>query len=215
MPSTTTLYRPTGIHEMALIIQTSLKEFPPRLPHQPIFYPVLTLEYVIQIARDWNAPSDGHAGFVTRFEQDVDYAAQFEEHVVGSASVHREFWVPGETLAEFNRHIVGLIHPIRAFFSDGYEGPPPRADLAGLSVPGQFERLAALAKDNPSECLRVIEGNWDVILLNFAWWAAHGDFSPDRLNDSLRAILAGWRTLRARGVIPDIDLIGADLLGPA
>lgn len=31
-----------------------MREFPPRLPDQPIFYPVLTEAYAVQIARDWN-----------------------------------------------------------------------------------------------------------------------------------------------------------------
>ena len=41
------------------------REFPPRLPEQPIFYPVLTEDYARQIARDWNVLASG-AGYVTR-----------------------------------------------------------------------------------------------------------------------------------------------------
>lgn len=52
MADTRLLYRPTGIHEMELIVKSQLREFPPRLEHQPIFYPVLTYEYAVQIARD-------------------------------------------------------------------------------------------------------------------------------------------------------------------
>src|SRR5690349_3919176 len=116
MVKTRTLYRPTGIHEIALIIESGLREFPPRLPHQPIFYPVLTYEYAVQIARQWNAKdSPGRAGFVMEFEVEETYATLFEEHVVGSARVHREWWVPAEDLAEFNTHIVGIIRPIKAF----------------------------------------------------------------------------------------------------
>jgi hypothetical protein len=36
-----TLYRPTGANELALIIDSGMKRFPPRLFWQPIFYPVL------------------------------------------------------------------------------------------------------------------------------------------------------------------------------
>jgi hypothetical protein len=50
----TTLYRPVGRGEMELIRSGQFREFPPRLPEQPIFYPVLTEEYATQIARDWN-----------------------------------------------------------------------------------------------------------------------------------------------------------------
>ena len=39
-----TLYRPVGQAEMELIRATQFREFPPRLPEQPIFYPVLTEE---------------------------------------------------------------------------------------------------------------------------------------------------------------------------
>ena len=41
--------------------------FPPRLPEQPIFYPVVNEDYAIKIARDWNVPDSG-VGYVTRFE---------------------------------------------------------------------------------------------------------------------------------------------------
>ena len=38
---TTTLYRPVGSEELRLIAASGFREFPPRLPGQPIFYPVL------------------------------------------------------------------------------------------------------------------------------------------------------------------------------
>ena len=44
-----------------------MRAFPPRLPEQPIFYPVLSEEYAVKIARDWNVPASG-SGYVTRFE---------------------------------------------------------------------------------------------------------------------------------------------------
>jgi hypothetical protein len=49
-----------------LIRQSGFAAFPPRLPDQPIFYPVLTEGYAVKIARDWNVPASG-AGYVTRF----------------------------------------------------------------------------------------------------------------------------------------------------
>ncbi len=52
---TVTLYRPVGEKELVLIKESGYQEFPPRLPEQPIFYPVLNQEYAIEIARDWNA----------------------------------------------------------------------------------------------------------------------------------------------------------------
>jgi hypothetical protein len=37
----TILYRPVGPKELVLIAASGYREFPPRLPDQPIFYPVL------------------------------------------------------------------------------------------------------------------------------------------------------------------------------
>lgn len=113
MRQTTTLYRPVGPKELKLIEDSGWKAFPPRLPDQPIFYPVMNEDYAIQIARDWNVPASG-SGFVTRFEVEAEYLRRFEEQVVGGA-VHRELWVPAEELEEFNRHIVGQIEVTRRF----------------------------------------------------------------------------------------------------
>ncbi len=110
---TTTLYRPVGPRELALIEQSGWKAFPPRLPEQPIFYPVLNEGYAIQIARDWNVPASG-SGFVTRFEVQSDYLARFQPQCVGGRE-HEELWVPAEELPEFNRRIVGLIDVTRTF----------------------------------------------------------------------------------------------------
>ncbi|MBC8141560.1 MAG: ADP-ribosylation/crystallin J1, partial [Armatimonadetes bacterium] len=39
--NTITLYRPVGQRELDLIAASGYRAFPPRLPEQPIFYPVL------------------------------------------------------------------------------------------------------------------------------------------------------------------------------
>lgn len=111
--NTTTLYRPVGPKELALIEARGWKAFPPRLPEQPIFYPVMNEEYAIHIARDWNVKTCG-SGFVTRFELETDYLQQFPIKTVGN-SIHKELWVPAEELDEFNRHIVGLIEVTHKF----------------------------------------------------------------------------------------------------
>jgi hypothetical protein len=66
---TVELFRPVGQAELDLIEATGWRAFPPRLPHQPIFYPVLTNEYATRIARDWNTrdAASGYAGHVLRF----------------------------------------------------------------------------------------------------------------------------------------------------
>jgi hypothetical protein len=115
------LYRPVGLFELRLIQATN--SFPPRLPEQPIFYPVLKYEYAEQIAREWNTKdkNSGYMGAVTAFEIDSVYIAQFEEHRVGGA-IHRELWIPAERLDEFNQHIQGTIRVLAAFYGEHYSG---------------------------------------------------------------------------------------------
>ena len=113
---TTTLYRPVGQKELDLIAASGYSEFPPRLPSQPIFYPVLNREYAEQIARDWNTKDEisGYAGYVLEFEVKAEYLQRFDIHTVG-AKEHLEYWIPAEELNEFNRHIVGKIHVVAEF----------------------------------------------------------------------------------------------------
>ncbi len=101
-----TLFRLVGLRELELILDSDARSFPPRLPEQPIFYPVLTREYAEQIAREWNTRDlgSGFAGFVTEFDVDVDYLHRFEPKVVGAAQ-HQELWVPAEELTDFNSHL--------------------------------------------------------------------------------------------------------------
>ena len=113
------LYRPVGVDELALIAQTNYTAFPPRLPEQPIFYPVLHFDYAEQIARDWNTKSSGYAGFVTRFEVEDTYVRGFPVQIVGNAT-HEELWVPAEELAEFNGHIVGKIAVVASYYGERY-----------------------------------------------------------------------------------------------
>ncbi len=114
---TVTLYRPVGAEELALIAAAEYRAFPPRLPEQPIFYPVTNEGYATQIARDWNTRHGSRQGFVTRFLVEADYAARFERQVVGGRE-HEELWVPAEELAEFNSHIIGAIEVIASFEGD-------------------------------------------------------------------------------------------------
>ena len=45
-----TLYRPVGLNELDLIAQSGYRRFPPRLPEQPIFYPVCNEGYAVESA---------------------------------------------------------------------------------------------------------------------------------------------------------------------
>ena len=118
MTATTQLFRPVGQQELDLIAANGFRAFPPRLPEQPIFYPVLTLEYAEHIARDWNTRDEfsGYVGYVTEFDVDSNYLSQFEIRKAGGQK-HLEYWIPAEELEEFNRHIRGEIRVIRKFSS--------------------------------------------------------------------------------------------------
>jgi hypothetical protein len=112
----TTLYRPVGLKELALIRASGFRCFPPRLPGQPFFYPVLHEEYAVQIARDWNTKDEasGNEGYVLRFEFRNEFLDRYEIHIVGSSN-HREYWIPATDLEEFNRNIAGTIEVIDEF----------------------------------------------------------------------------------------------------
>lgn len=113
MQETVTLWRPVGPDELRLIEESGMKGFPPRLPEQPIFYPVTTEEYAVKIARDWNVPASG-SGFVTRFEVRTNFLSQYAIQDAGGRA-HREYWIPAEDLDRFNDAIVGLIEIARSF----------------------------------------------------------------------------------------------------
>ena len=85
----------------------------PRLPDQPIFYPVLNEDYAVRIARDWNVPASG-AGYVTRFEVEREFLDRYDVHQVGGDTI-LEYWIPSEDLQELNRHIVGPIEVVAEF----------------------------------------------------------------------------------------------------
>lgn len=108
------LYRPVGEQERLLILESGNTAFPPRLPEQPIFYPVLHERYATEIASRWNTRDEksGFRGYVTRFTIDDRFIANYAVQTVG-ASYHQEYWIPAEDLEAFNRHIVGKIEVIR------------------------------------------------------------------------------------------------------
>jgi hypothetical protein len=116
MPSdieTITLWRPVGPVELELIQGQRMRAFPPRLPEQPNFYPVLSEDYAVRIARDWNVATSG-AGYVTRFRVRCDFLMRYEVHEAGGRA-NREYRIPAEHLDAFNAAIVGEIEVIAEF----------------------------------------------------------------------------------------------------
>jgi hypothetical protein len=106
----TMLFRPVGQAEFELVRTSGFSKFPPRLPQQPIFYPVLSEQYATQIARDWNTKdeSSGFVGYVLRFMVRTDFLNGFQTHTLGS-SEHQEYWVLPKTWRNSTRILSGLL----------------------------------------------------------------------------------------------------------
>lgn len=108
-----TMFRPTGPTELDLVEKSGWRRWPPRLPEQPIFYPVTNQGYAERIAREWNVPQSG-AGYVTRFQVRKEFVERYEVHQVGGEE-HTEWWIPAEDLEALNDNIVGLIEVVARF----------------------------------------------------------------------------------------------------
>ena len=116
MPTTedvVTLWRPTGPKELDLVRDSGWSRWPPRLPDQPIFYPVLNEDYATRIASDWNVKASG-VGYVTKFDVRKSYLDQYDVQQAGGQTI-LEYWIPAENLEEFNSNIVGLIEVVSEF----------------------------------------------------------------------------------------------------
>ena len=201
------LYRPVGLQELALIWDAECRAFPPRLPEQPIFYPVTNSKYATQIARDWNTKSSSFAGYVTSFNVDDDYLSRFERHVVGS-SVHEEFWIPAELLPDFNHAIVGAIEVEDAFFGDSFIGfVPDQGGFKGKNASQQFEILAHAVDYSAMDFILEISVNPKAVYLNCLWWQAR-DFSMAGISAGVKRtvlvhVLAAWER---NGINPNLPV---------
>jgi hypothetical protein len=112
---TTILYRPVGTKELEPIVASGFRRFPPRLPEQPIVYPVTNEAYPVQIARGWNTRHNADKKrYVTRFALPTDYLDRFDKKVIGGA-MHEELWVPAAELEDFNLQIISPIEIIHRF----------------------------------------------------------------------------------------------------
>jgi hypothetical protein len=103
-----------------LIERSGHRAFPPRLPEQPIFYPVLEEDYATKIARDWNTKDEhsGFVGYVTAFHVRTGFLDDRKIHEVGGRN-HREYWIPAEELDAFNANLVGRIDVTAQFGTTG------------------------------------------------------------------------------------------------
>lgn len=107
------MYRPTGPNELKLVADAGFKRWPPRLPEQPIFYPVTNEQYAIDIATQWNIKDSG-IGYVTRFNVKKSFVDRYSIEKVGGAN-HTEWWIPAEDLEELNQNIVGKIEVLAQY----------------------------------------------------------------------------------------------------
>ena len=117
------LYRPVGLTELELIAASNWAEYPPRLFHQPIFYPVLNFKYAESIAKNWNTKDDvsGHCGFVTEFDVDDEFVSRYDVQTVGDRD-DVELWVPAEELEDFNNAIEGPIIVTASYYGERFAG---------------------------------------------------------------------------------------------
>ena len=167
------LYRPVGHRELELIVESGLREFPARLPEQPIFYPVLNAGYAREIAEGWNTKAEGGAGYVTRFLIDDNYARKFEPQVVGGSD-HKELWVPAEELEEFNSNLIGHIEVIAAYFGTSFRGSRPTIALKIETDDGLADAYLRALRDmleyNYMDFRGTVILEYRSIFCNFAYW---------------------------------------------
>jgi len=104
---TRTLWRPTGQAELDLVAGSGWRRWPPRLPGQPIFYPVVNVEYATRIAVEWNAAREG-VGYVLAFDVARSFLDGYVTHQVGGDTIV-EYWIPAEDVDALNDHLLGPI----------------------------------------------------------------------------------------------------------
>jgi hypothetical protein len=201
-PPAKLLYRPVGLEEMRLVFVASMRAFPPRLPEQPIFYPVLSEAYAEEIARHWNTRFDARVGYVTRFAIPDAYAASFPVQTVG-AREHQELWVPAEELERFNASLLGPIEVTSAFFGEGFRGlVPDRFSLKGKDAATQLAALRGIFGYSLADFHGELAANREAVFLNFPFWAQRraADGADDALLGAIReawSAIAPWAKLPA------------------
>lgn len=166
------LYRPVGLYEMKLIIESGCTNFPERFPEQPYFYPVLNRGYADRIALKWNTvdAKSGYAGYITEFHVNDEYINKFQKHIVGTR-VHEELWISAEELLNFNKNIEGKIKIIDAYYGKQYKGIEPLPTfLKNKRVQEQLIILSKLRLYNVMDFRCEVAAQWKTIILNIIFW---------------------------------------------
>lgn len=188
------LYRPVGLQELALIYDSGMRAFPAHLDQQPIFYPVLQLAYARQTASDWNVGHAEFAGYVTQFKVEDEYISGFEEHAVRGTPYH-ELWIPAEAMEEFNKHIVGTIKVLEAYFGDAFKGfVPDTFGLQGKNAVDQFTLLTNSYLYKRMDFYLELKRNHKAVFLNYLFWQKYEFKNPGLKGKILQAIKEAWFT---------------------
>lgn len=192
------LYRPVGLKELELIYDSGLKKFPPRLPEQPIFYPVLNFQYAKQIANDWNTKEPDAAGYVTRFRVNNDFIQQYERKIVGGKD-HEELWIPAEDLDKLNDNIFGHIEIVSGYFGSNYNGVMPQIGVNPKNI-NAFELLKAFYGTfnyNGMDFRGMVIMNNKSVFCNYPYWktlkaSELGIEDQERFNQMFLGLQDAW-----------------------
>lgn len=164
------LFRPVGLKELHKIIQLDFKGFPPRLPQQPIFYPVIFEEYANEIASKWNTKDSvsDYVGYVLEFDVDDIFISKYKVETVGNTR-HKELWIPAEDLDQFNANIIGNIKINRAYYGTDYTGIK-HMNFKGQSLDEQFNMIIATYDYNKMDFDLSVLAYKDMIISNYNYW---------------------------------------------
>jgi hypothetical protein len=203
------LYRPMDIEELQAVYETGMRKFPQRRPEQPIFYPVLTLDYAVEIAERWNTKTSSASGYVAKFNVNDSYASNFETHQVGD-SHHVELWIPAEELSNFNEHILPPILVVSAHFGNNFqEYVPTQFGLQGKNAIAQFVALAHTLNYSLMDFRCELGANHTAVFLNYSFWVrgtfgSHGITSAEQ-ERVLSVIRTIWRDMFPEIYLPLTD----------
>ncbi|HOM02117.1 MAG TPA: hypothetical protein PLH43_04740 [Acetivibrio sp.] len=192
------LYRPVGLKELLKIIELEFKGFPPRLPEQPIFYPVLNMGYAEEIASKWNTedPVSNFVGYVLEFDVENAYISKYKAETVGNKN-HKELWIPAQDLETFNKNIIGFIRIVKAYYGDKYSGLDALPDeFNGRSLIEQFELIKSSYKNDKKAYTSMILTCKNVIITNYLYWKLkHYNYENKKVLDDI------YNQYREQGII--------------
>lgn len=110
------LYRAIGPGQLQCIQQNNWSAFPARLPGQPFFCPLSNKSTAQAIASQWNVQRSG-AGFVVEFVVSASFLSDIPmDELAGDGGY--EYRIPAEKMDVFNRHLIGPIKMVNAYFSN-------------------------------------------------------------------------------------------------